>query len=486
MGARAAFGVVVVGFLASRAILHLGVTPFFDFDTYKYLGGADALWAGAELPPLFRDLQVTGGALHAVPGYAWFIAAVWALCGRVTLLGIVIAHASIAFLGFLAAADLARRWVGPWTAVGVLAVLATAPTLGWLEHLAMPDVLAAPLFWLAVWLVVAGPFGGDRGFRIAVVGAVCGLVLATEMLVRTASQFLMPLLFAVALCARRSLGAFACWSAACAVALVLGLSPWLLHNHEHHGVYRVSASTGRNVYFSLLWSSAETRETHARALGMPSGAPLGSAYAISDTTLQRLVGESRSFADADAAMMAIALEIYRAAPLGTIVRDRLATVTGLFVQGPGPGESLRPLRANLDRVLANPIYGGSRLTLAEQRFQHPFSAATRDALARARRPPGWGQTFFAWWVRGLTLEGAPLLGLFLVTLPLFALLPRAFAPTAFWSFAAPPLAFLALFAVVGAPLYRYQAGLHPFMLGSIALGIGAALTTLRGRAAPRR
>lgn len=43
----------------------------FDADTYRYLGGADALSQGSGLPPLFESLPVTGGALHAVPGYVW-------------------------------------------------------------------------------------------------------------------------------------------------------------------------------------------------------------------------------------------------------------------------------------------------------------------------------------------------------------------------------------------------------------------------------
>jgi hypothetical protein len=34
-----------------------------------------------------------------------------------------------------------------------------------------------------------------------------------------------------------------------------------------------------------------------------------------------------------------------------------------------------------------------------------------------------------------------------------------------------------VFAVVGAPLYRYQAALHPFMLATVVIGLGAACTT---------
>src|SRR6185369_3896345 len=139
---------VILGiFIATRAALHFGVTPFVDGDSYKYLGGADALWAGNELPPLFRDLATTGGGLHAVPGYAWFIEAIWTICRRVTLPEILIAQSMVSLAGMLAAADVARRCAGRGAALALLAILVTAPTIAWLEHLVMPDLLAVPLYW---------------------------------------------------------------------------------------------------------------------------------------------------------------------------------------------------------------------------------------------------------------------------------------------------------------------------------------------------
>ena len=479
MGARAAFGGALVFFLATRALLHLGITPFFEGDSYKYLGGADALWAGRELPPLFRDLAVTGGALHAVPGYAWFLVGVWKICGRMTLPGVLIAQSLVALLGFLAAADLARRWIGPWTAVVVFTALAVSPTLAWLEHLLMPDQLAVPLFWLAVWLVVAAPFRSATGARAAANGAVSGLILAAVVLLRTASQIFAPLLFAVPFCTRSDWRSRASWIVGCGAAMLLGLTPWMLHNHRYHGAYRVSASTGRNIYFSALWSNTLDRERLAEQSGIPNGSSVSSSFAISDETLRRLLGQGLSFAEADTEMARLALEAYRAKPLSAIVAERYALMRGLFVESSsGPGSWLKPLRPNVNWVLENQFYAAPWRTWVEGRLKYPFSTEAVAAQDRALRPRGVVQELYIWWTRLLTLDGVPLLCLYVATMPMLALLPQSRA-CAFWCFAAPPVAFLAVFAVVGAPLYRYQAGLHPFMLGTAALGASAAFATLR-------
>ena len=46
---------------------------------------------------------------------------------------------------------------------------------------------------------------------------------------------------------------------------------------------------------------------------------------------------------------------------------------------------------------------------------------------------------------------------------------------------APPTAFLVTFAFFGAPIYRYQAGLHPFMLATIVVACGTLLEAVGGR-----
>ena len=46
---------------------------------------------------------------------------------------------------------------------------------------------------------------------------------------------------------------------------------------------------------------------------------------------------------------------------------------------------------------------------------------------------------------------------------------------------APPVAFLAAFAFFGSPLYRYQAGLHPFMLATIVIACSSLAVSAKRR-----
>ena len=102
----------------------------------------------------------------------------------------------------------------------------------------------------------------------------------------------------------------------------------------------------------------------------------------------------------------------------------------------------------------------------------------------ARRDLGTGPRILRSWIRALTFDGLALLAVYLVSIPaLFWLGPPRWL--ALWAFAAPPLAYLAMYLVLGAPLYRYQVGLHPFMLATIALAAGVVVRGLRRRAGSR-
>lgn len=476
----AAFGAALLLFVGMRIVLQFGLTPFLDQDTYKYLGGADALWAGRDLPPLFRDLDVTGGALHAVPAYAWFVEWIWAICGGTTLRSVLIVQSFFALIGYLAAADLVRRWVGRWPGVAVFAVLALAPPLGWLEHLVMPDVLAAPLFFSGAWLVVVAPLGSRFGWRSAVNGAICGLILGFAVLLRTASQFYLPILLAVAWSTRHRVTSFSGWALGFVAGAALAMMPWALQNQAHHGVYRVSASTGRNLYFSALWSNTVDRARRVRELGLKMAPTVPSSFEISDSTLRGLLHEGRSFAEADAEMGRMALAAYGAKPLRVVIAERYELLKSLFVPSSDAGISLVPLRRNADRLLSNTSDHAVLRRWAEQRFKYQFSKELVEEMERARRVPGVAGDLFRVWVWVFTVDGLPLLVAYLLSLPGLLLLPRLRGPV-FWTLAAPPLGFLAVFLVVGAPLYRYQAALHPYMLATVVVGASVALRHSRLR-----
>ena len=72
------------------------------------------------------------------------------------------------------------------------------------------------------------------------------------------------------------------------------------------------------------------------------------------------------------------------------------------------------------------------------------------------------------WIGTLSFEGLPLLFGFCAALAVLMRRPRDWCTIAIT--AGPPLLFLAAFAAVGAPHYRYQFQLHPFMLCTILVG----------------
>ena len=91
---------------------------------------------------------------------------------------------------------------------------------------------------------------------------------------------------------------------------------------------------------------------------------------------------------------------------------------------------------------------------------------TLDRLP-ARKPTG--APFVHGWIGALSLEGRPIFFSFCAALAIVLLRPRDWRTIVIT--AGPPLVFLAAFAVVGAPHYRYQFQLHPFMLCTILAGL---------------
>jgi 4-amino-4-deoxy-L-arabinose transferase-like glycosyltransferase len=460
----------------SRVVLHLGLSPYFDPDTYKYLHGADTLWHGDGLPSTFGDLPTTGGGLHSVPGYAYFLDGIWTIRGRVTMLGITAAQAIVAFIAFVAAADVARRLVGPWTGLAVFSALTLAPPVAWLEHTVMPDALTPYLLLVAAWLalVVSSPTAGPGRDTLGAAG--CGLLVGGVILSRTASQVFVPIPIALVLRRQRSPWAMGRWTATFALAALAPLVPWMLRNGEIHGIYRLTASSGRNLYFSALWTDTIDREARMRELDMRGEPDVLSSFGISNRTVQQLVDSGMSLGDADAAMRTKALEAYRAAPLGRVLRDRISVVRGLFAPASDVGVMLQPLRPFADQYILNRLYW---LVRAWSDFErNPFSPEVISAMHAAAPSNPAAESAVHLWIRWATLDGVPLLAIYVASLlVVLFLLPRERWPV-FWAFAASPVLYLAMFTLVGVPLYRYQVALHPFMLATIAV----ALSTLASEA----
>ncbi len=461
-------------FVASRVAVHLGLTPFFDGDSWKFLGGADALWAGEPLPPLFRDLPTIGGGLHAVPGYAWFMDVVWRLVGHVSLPAVLLAQSLVALAGYLAAADLARRWAGAWTGVALLVVLATAPTLLWLEHLLMPDVLGISLFWGSAWLVVQG----NRRLEVPAALA-AGVLMVGAVMLRTANDALILPLVALSLVVPRSMTRHLKWGGALVFALALGLAPWLAHNHRVHGVYRLAVSSGRHLYYSALWSDTISRTRLAQELGMPGGDAIAQAPELVTRVWHGLLGEGLTIPDADREMGRRAVAAYRDQNPWTVLRQRSGLLAEFFVESEGSGQRVKPLRSAWDEVLANQQFSPAARRWAEGYFQHRFGAESIAAQAAAVHFNGTVVALLRWWAMILTLDGPLLALLALVALP--GLWKVEYPVRAFLTFAAPALAALAAFTIFGLPRYRYQVGLHPFFLATVVVGGPALWTSLRGR-----
>lgn len=470
-------------FVAIRVLLLTFVPPLFDSDTYKYLGGADALQQGGGLPPLFHSLPVTGGVLHAVPGYVWLIDGLWWLAGEPSLLVVGIAHALVCGVGFFLAGRIAARCAGETAGVLVFAVLSLAPSLAWLERLVMPDALAAPLILAAAAVALALPPRPDRVLPLILGAAVAGLLMSCCLLMRTSSQVFLAIPLLMSIHAGRGRAAQLAWALVYGIAVLVPLLPWMLHNHELHGEFRLTASTGRNLYFSALWSNTIDRDQRAHQLW--PGAEQGSAsiirsFEISDVTFSRLLAAGRSVPEADAEMGSMALRAYAQQDIATLARQRGSILLGLFVNIPEVSSQSVNLADMTPENAFEPAYQPYKRAWAEQRFRHSFSPPVVEEMARATNKSEFSASFFSSWIKLLTFDGPSLLAAYLLSVPLLFGLGRQ-RWVAIWAFAAPPLVYGGVFAIVGAPLYRYQAGLHPFMLASVVLGATVVVRWMSSR-----
>ncbi len=476
-GVLAAAGALVAGIA-----LALSTGPYFDVDTYKYLAAADAVVRGHPLPPLYRTLAATGGALHAVPGYGYFLAACWKLAGEVSLTIPLLLQCLIATGGAVAAGYLLVPNFGPWAVPVVTLAVAAAPPRLWSNLLVMPDALTAPLWFLLAAGIRAGTRRKAGTWMATALGLGAGCMAGAMILMRTSSQALLPALVAVALAERPRPRRLCVWGCGCALGLAAVLAPWALSNKEHHGYLVVSASTGRNLLLNALWAGTIERSKELAKLGVVRRPDFSSAYLIVDRRFAREVRRTRSIPAADRALQRYVIDAYRKAGWRRVAADRLRIAEGLFDPRSKAGSWL----GGLDRLRAagwaNPRLSSRLLEQLGRRFGHRFSSEVTSAVRRAERRGARIPRWFDAWSRAATLENLPLLGSFLVALTWLGVRRRIDAVTA--SAVLLPLACLwATVAVFGTPLYRFQIQLQPFMVSLLA---AAGLDFARFLAARRR
>lgn len=463
----------ICAFVCSRVVLQGLMTPYMDWDSYKYLLGAEAMWLGQELPPLFVDLVRIDGALHATPGYAWLIYAVWSLLGDASLRGILFVNSAVSLLGYLAGADLVRRWVGPVPGALVFLVLVTQPALAWWEHALMPDALATPVILITAWItnvLCGGTSSALRGFSG---GAVVGVLTGANVLMRTASQAFTPLPILVATACTRGRAARAAWLVAFLLGYFAIQGPWLAHNYTEHGCLCLSASTGRSGYFSALWSNVIDRSERIGELGLKTPTWIPSAFEITERTLDQLVAGGKTVREADAAMWRDTMRAYRENTLREVVQGRVGVILGLFAARRNPetaAATMIPIR-EFGFYSQNQFYNAEPAGFIGNEYGR-MPTILLDSMERARGDDARWDPMIRIWVSAFEFDGLPLLVLYLLAVPGVLLMPVHRWP-AFWTMCAPPLLYIPIYAVFGAPLYRYQASLHPFFYLTIVLGVSA-------------
>jgi hypothetical protein len=271
------------------------------------------------------------------------------------------------------------------------------------------------------------------------------------------------------------------WTVLYALSALAPLVPWVAQNHERHGVYAVAASSGRNLYFNAVWAGTLDRAKELGSYGIDQPPVPRAAYALTDAALQRQIKAGLSLPKADKKLGEIAWKAYQSKPWQKVAVERLSIVDGLFVPSTQAGsESLTPLSQQPEWYLANRNSSSEVRRTLEQRFHYGFSDSYVKALSKRTAPDKNARWAFSQWIRLLSFDGRPLLVAFgLAALLIFVRSPLRF-PVA-WALIAPPLAFLAAFAFFGAPLYRYQAGLHPFMLATVVVACGSLIHSAKRR-----
>ena len=472
---------VLIAFAATRVALYTGVDPIFDADTYKYLGAADSLWNGLGWPPVFAKMHDGGGALHALPGYTWFILAIWGAVGRPTLSGVVLAQAALSGLALLAILDFVRRRYSFAAAAAVGLLLAASPSLAWIDQLLMPEAAGGAVYALAICLAVRSVERATFDERAALLAAICGALMGFGVLLRATAQVFVPFPPLVALMGLRAKRPAAAWIGVYSVTFVLSLLPWMAHNHQLHGHWTLTASTGRNLYFSGVWSDTIDRRAALDGLGSVRDADVDSSYFILDEQFQKFLDSGLDIRQADAAMARLALQEYRKAGLARYIEGRAAILAGLF-QEEAFGRGNMTLAGRLSWYLNNATAGDPMRFMMEERWNYRLSPAVVALMREGREQHAGPHSWFRWWVDWLRFDDLSLALAFLAASAVLLASARRHA-TALLCWAAPVYAFLAMYTVLGAPLYRYQAALHGPMLVMIALALWQAWQKLRARGA---
>jgi len=477
--------VLVGAFVATRIAMYRTNPAILDADSYKYLAGADSLWSGSGWPPVFLKLHNGGGALHAVPGYSLFMLAIWKLAGAPVLSAMVIAQSLLSLIALLATLDLARRWHGLGAAVLVAALLVASPSLAWLDQLVMPEAAGAAVLAVAIWLAAVMPAATlAPGTLAAAVG--CGVLMSAGVLLRTSAQVFVPFPLLIAglrmlsLNGSRSLREIAGWTLAYAAAFAVPLVPWIAHNHAVHGRWVLSASTGRNLYFSGVWSNTIDRQAEMDTLRPGKDTDVESSYDLLDLRMQRFLDSGMDIVDADAAMQSLALAGYRSAGWKRYLDGRAQILAGLFEEESFGRENMT-LSGHLDWYLTDGFGRDVMRNYLENRWNYRLSPALDAALKEGHISHAVGRAWVHWWVRRLLLDDRPLAIAFLAATLVLLLAPRKNA-LALAAWALPTFAYLFVYTIFGAPLYRYQATIHAPMLTVIALAAFELVTRLQRRA----
>jgi hypothetical protein len=326
---------------------------------------------------------------------------------------------------------------------------------------------------IALWAAALGNPADPRLTRRAGGAMLSGFLMGLLILMRTSSQAYAPLPWLLAVMRRAGVPKTVAWTSIYVFAALVPLAPWVLHNYDRHHVFAVAVSSGRNLYFNAAWAGTLDRAAELKKYGLEQQPVPRSSYALADAALQRQIANGLSLPEADEKLGEIAWSAYKAKPIKSVADDRLRMVLGLFVPSKERGgESMAPLSRNRDWYLANHNSSTQVRQQLEQRFRYQFSDEYVKVASRRSVANKDARRVFVEWIRWLSFDGRALLIAFLAGAALVIARSQVRWPLAV-VLVAPPLAFLAAFAFFGAPIYRYQAGLHPFMLATVVVALAA-------------
>jgi hypothetical protein len=343
----------------------------------------------------------------------------------------------------------------------------------------MPDAIAAPLLMIAFWSAIVSTSSLERVRRVSgVLGA--GLLLGAEVLLRTSSQVYVPLPWLLGT-ERTPLRQKIGWTLLFVVGVLAPLSPWMMQNYEKHGAFAPAASMGRNFYFNAAYSGTLDRGKELAKYGIKQPNVPHSAYELADRALQAQIAAGKSIVEADKNLGHIALEAYKSGDPMTLARQRLAIAWGLFVPSSEAGpETLTPLKQHRDWYLSNLSSTSQVREMLQQRFRYTFSDEFVQTAAKRPPPAPWARELYVKWIDFLSLDGGLLISLYLLGAAVILLRSRV-RRRLFVALVLPPALFIVVFSFVQAPLYRYQVGLHPFMLATIVAACASFATPKRKR-----